>query len=121
MQGLLAAMIVAFENPGRPAGGAAVRVVLMAVGARSGRSGDEDEVGMASGRCRIVGESTLLEPEVAHKGFCAWRWRSGQGSPRQRSDAGVNAVVAMAPVIAALDRSPPRSGCARSGIRGAPA
>jgi acetylornithine deacetylase/succinyl-diaminopimelate desuccinylase-like protein len=50
-------------------------------------------------------ESTLLEPKLAHKGVLRLEVEvKGKAAHASDPEAGVNAVVAMAPVIAALDR-----------------
>ncbi|MFA5027495.1 MAG: M20/M25/M40 family metallo-hydrolase, partial [Candidatus Methylomirabilota bacterium] len=53
----------------------------------------------------IVGESTELEPKLAHKGVLRLEVEvTGKAAHASDPEAGVNAVVAMAPVISALDR-----------------
>jgi acetylornithine deacetylase/succinyl-diaminopimelate desuccinylase family protein len=106
-KGCLAAMIVAFEALAARREELPVRVILMAVGAEErGGLGTKTEV-MNGFRAdaAIVGESTLLEPKLAHKGVLRLEVEvKGKAAHASDPEAGVNAVVAMAPVIAALDR-----------------
>jgi acetylornithine deacetylase/succinyl-diaminopimelate desuccinylase family protein len=106
-KGCLAAMIVAFESLAARRDELPVRVILMAVGAEE-RGGLGTKTEMANGLradAAIVGESTLLEPKLAHKGVLRLEVEvKGKAAHASDPEAGVNAVVAMAPVIAALDR-----------------
>ncbi len=106
-KGCLAAMIVAFEALAARRDELPVQVVLMAVGAEE-RGGLGTKTEMASGfraDAAIIGESTLLEPKLAHKGVLRLEVEvKGKAAHASDPEAGVNAVVAMAPVIAALDR-----------------
>jgi acetylornithine deacetylase/succinyl-diaminopimelate desuccinylase family protein len=106
-KGCLAAMIVAFETLAARREELPARVILMAVGAEErGGLGTKTEV-MNGFRAdaAIVGESTLLEPKLAHKGVLRLEVEvKGKAAHASDPEAGVNAVVAMAPVIAALDR-----------------
>jgi acetylornithine deacetylase/succinyl-diaminopimelate desuccinylase family protein len=106
-KGCLAAMIVAFEALARRRAELPVRIILMAVGAEE-RGGVGTRTEVANGiraDAAIVGESTLLEPKLAHKGVLRLEVEvKGKAAHASDPDAGVNAVVAMAPVIAALDR-----------------
>jgi len=100
-------MIVAFETLATRREQLPVRVVLMAVGGEErGGLGTKTEVrdGVRADAA-IVGESTLLEPKLAHKGVLRLEVEvRGKAAHASDPEAGVNAVVAMAPVIAALDR-----------------
>lgn len=106
-KGCLAAMIVAFETLAARREQLPVRVVLMAVGAEE-RGGLGTKLEVANGfraDAAIVGESTLLEPKLAHKGVLRLEVEvKGKAAHASDPEAGVNAVVAMAPVISALDR-----------------
>ena len=106
-KGCLAAMIVAFENLAARREQLPVRVVLMAVGGEE-RGGLGTKLEVANGfraDAAIVGESTLLEPKLAHKGVLRLEVEvKGKAAHASDPEAGVNAVVAMAPVISALDR-----------------
>lgn len=106
-KGCLAAMIVAFEALAARREQLPVRVVLMAVGAEE-RGGLGTKLEVANGfraDAAIVGESTLLEPKLAHKGVLRLEVEvKGKAAHASDPEAGVNAVVAMAPVISALDR-----------------
>jgi acetylornithine deacetylase/succinyl-diaminopimelate desuccinylase family protein len=106
-KGCLAAMIVAFEALAARRERLPVRVVLMAVGGEE-RGGIGTKTEIANGMradAAIVGESTLLEPKLAHKGVLRLEVEvKGKAAHASDPEAGVNAVVAMAPVIAALDR-----------------
>jgi succinyl-diaminopimelate desuccinylase len=105
-KGCLAAMIVAFEALGARRDRLPARVILMAVGAEE-RGGLGTRLEIANGiraDAAIVGESTLLEPKLAHKGVLRLEVEvKGRAAHASDPEAGVNAVVAMAPVIAALD------------------
>ena len=106
-KGCLAAMVVAFETLAARREQLPVRVVLMAVGAEE-RGGLGTKMEVARGiraDAAIVGESTLLEPKLAHKGVLRLEVEvKGKAAHASDPEAGVNAVVAMAPVISALDR-----------------
>jgi acetylornithine deacetylase/succinyl-diaminopimelate desuccinylase family protein len=106
-KGCLAAMIVAFEALAERRAALPVRVVLMAVGAEE-RGGLGTRAEVANGLradAAIVGESTLLEPKLAHKGVLRLEVEvKGRAAHASDPEAGVNAVVAMAPIVAALDR-----------------
>ncbi len=106
-KGCLAAMLVAFETLAARRDQLPVRVVLMAVGGEE-RGGLGTKTEVANGiraDAAIVGESTLLEPKLAHKGVLRLDVEvKGKAAHASDPEAGVNAVVAMAPVIAALDR-----------------
>ncbi len=53
----------------------------------------------------IVGESTELQPMMAHKGVLRLEVETvGRAAHASDPEAGINAVVAMAPVISALDK-----------------
>jgi acetylornithine deacetylase/succinyl-diaminopimelate desuccinylase family protein len=106
-KGCLAAMIVAFETLAAGREQLPARVVLMAVGGEE-RGGVGTKAEVANGiraDAAIVGESTLLEPKLAHKGVLRLEVEvKGKAAHASDPEAGVNAVVAMAPVISALDR-----------------
>ncbi|HTU01903.1 MAG TPA: M20 family metallopeptidase [Candidatus Sulfotelmatobacter sp.] len=103
-KGPLAAMVLAFEALAR-ASVLPGRVILMAVGAEErGGLGTQAEVarGVAA-QAAIIGESTGLVPMVAHKGVLRLEIEvQGKAAHASAPDAGVNAIVAMAPVIQAL-------------------
>jgi len=106
-KGCLAAMIVAFETLATRREQLPVRVVLMAVGGEErGGLGTKTEVrNGVRADAAIVGESTLLEPKLAHKGVLRLEVEvKGKAAHASDPEAGVNAVVAMAPVVVALDR-----------------
>jgi acetylornithine deacetylase/succinyl-diaminopimelate desuccinylase family protein len=106
-KGCLTAMIVAFEALAARREQLPARVVLMAVGGEE-RGGVGTKTEVANGiraDAAIVGESTLLEPKLAHKGVLRLEVEvKGKAAHASDPEAGVNAVVAMAPVISALDR-----------------
>ncbi len=106
-KGCLASMIVAFETLACRRRELPVRVILMAVGGEE-RGGLGTKTEMANGLradAAIVGESTLLEPKLAHKGVLRLEVEvKGRAAHASDPEAGVNAVTAMAPVIAVLDR-----------------
>ena len=106
-KGCLAAMIVVFEALAARREALPVRVVLMAVGAEE-RGGLGTRLEVSNGfraDAAIVGESTLLEPKLAHKGVLRLEVEiKGRAAHASDPEAGVNAVVAMGPVISALDR-----------------
>jgi len=105
-KGCLASMIVAFEALAERRAALPVKVVLMAVGAEE-RGGLGTRAEVANGLradAAIVGESTLLEPKLAHKGVLRLEVEVvGRAAHASDPEAGVNAVVAMAPIVAALD------------------
>jgi len=106
-KGCLAAMIVAFEALAARRARLPVRVILMAVGAEE-RGGLGTKAEVANGLradAAIVGESTLLEPKLAHKGVLRLEVEvKGKAAHASDPEAGVNAVVAMASVVGGLDR-----------------
>jgi len=106
-KGCLTSMIVAFETLAARREQLPARVVLMAVGGEE-RGGVGTKTEVANGiraDAAIVGESTLLEPKLAHKGVLRLEVEvNGKAAHASDPEAGVNAVVAMAPVISALDR-----------------
>ena len=106
-KGCLASMVVAFEALAARCAELPVRVILMAVGAEE-RGGLGTKTEVANGiraDAAIVGESTLLEPKLAHKGVLRLEVEvKGKAAHASDPEAGINAVMAMAPVIAALDR-----------------
>ncbi len=106
-KGCLTSMIVAFEALACRRQELPVRVILMAVGAEE-RGGLGTKTEMANGLradAAIVGESTELEPKLAHKGVLRLEVEvKGKAAHASDPEAGINAVMAMAPVIAALDR-----------------
>jgi acetylornithine deacetylase/succinyl-diaminopimelate desuccinylase family protein len=106
-KGCLAAMIVAFELLAARRTTVPARVVLMAVGAEErGGLGTQEE--MAKGftaDAAIIGESTHLVPMLAHKGVLRLEIEvTGRAAHASDPDAGINAIVAMAPIVSALDR-----------------
>jgi acetylornithine deacetylase/succinyl-diaminopimelate desuccinylase family protein len=106
-KGCLAAMIVAFESLAARRKELPVRVVLMAVGGEErGGLGTKTEVARGfTADAAIVGESTLLEPKLAHKGVLRLEVEvKGKAAHASDPEAGVNAIVGMGPVITALDR-----------------
>jgi succinyl-diaminopimelate desuccinylase len=106
-KGCLAAMIVAFEALATRRDRLAVRVILMAVGAEE-RGGLGTKLEIANGiraDAALVGESTRLVPKLAHKGVLRMEVEvKGKAAHASDPEAGVNAVVAMAPIVEALDR-----------------
>jgi len=106
-KGCLAAMIVAFETLAARREELPVRVILMAVGAeeRGGLGTKAEVMNGIRADAAIIGESTLLEPKLAHKGVLRLEVEvKGRAAHASDPEAGVNAVVAIAPIIAALDR-----------------
>jgi len=105
-KGCLASMIVAFEALAERRATLPVKVVLMAVGGEE-RGGLGTRAEVANGiraDAAIVGESTLLEPKLAHKGVLRLEVEvKGKAAHASDPEAGVNAVVAMAPIVEALD------------------
>jgi acetylornithine deacetylase/succinyl-diaminopimelate desuccinylase family protein len=105
-KGCLAAMIVAFETLAARREALPVRVVLMAVGGEE-RGGLGTKVEAARGLradAAIVGESTGLVPLIAHKGVLRLEVEvTGKAAHASDPEAGVNAIVAMAPIVLALE------------------
>jgi len=105
-KGCLAPMIVAFEmlaSRGVPLG---TRICLQAVGAEErGGLGTQAEVAKGlQAEAAIIGEATGLVPMIAHKGVLRLEVEvAGRAAHASDPEAGINAVVAMAPIIAALD------------------
>jgi succinyl-diaminopimelate desuccinylase len=100
-------MIVAFEALAAARDRLPVQVGLMAVGAEErGGLGTRTEVERGiRADAAIVGESTGLVPMIAHKGVLRLEVEVvGRAAHASDPEAGVNAVVAMAPVVSALDR-----------------
>ena len=106
-KGCLTAMIVAVEALAARRDRLSVRVILMAVGAEE-RGGLGTKLEIANGiraDAALVGESTLLVPKLAHKGVLRLEVEvKGKAAHASDPEAGVNAVVAMAPIVEALDR-----------------
>lgn len=106
-KGCLTAMIVAFEALATRRDRLAVRVILMAVGAEE-RGGLGTKLEIANGiraDAALVGESTRLVPKLAHKGVLRMEVEvKGKAAHASDPEAGVNAVVAMAPIVEALGR-----------------
>jgi succinyl-diaminopimelate desuccinylase len=105
-KGCLTAMIVAFETLARRHDSLPGRVILMAVGAEErGGLGTKMEVakGLKAGAA-IVGESTHLVPMVAHKGVLRLEVEvAGRAAHASDPEAGINAIVAMGPILMALN------------------
>jgi len=105
-KGCLAAMIVAFETLAARREALPVRVVLMAVGGEE-RGGLGTKVEAARGLradAAIVGESTGLVPLIAHKGVLRLEVEvTGKAAHASDPEAGVNAIVAMARIVLALE------------------
>ena len=105
-KGCLAAMIVAFETLAARRETLPVRVVLMAVGGEE-RGGLGTKIEAARGLradAAIVGESTGLVPLIAHKGVLRLEVEvTGKAAHASDPEAGINAIVAMAPIVSALD------------------
>ena len=105
-KGCLASMIVAFEALASRRTALPIRVILMAVGAEE-RGGLGTQAEIRSGvkaDAAIVGESTQLIPMLAHKGVLRLEIEvTGKAAHASDPDAGINAVVAMAPIVSALD------------------
>jgi acetylornithine deacetylase len=102
MKGSLAAiMLVAAELGRRPLAG---DVVLTAVSdEEAGSIGTEAVVGSSSADAAIVAEPTELRLAVAHRGFVALEIEThGRAAHGSRYDLGVDAIVRMAPILAAL-------------------
>jgi succinyl-diaminopimelate desuccinylase len=106
-KGCLTAMIVAFEALATRRDRLAVRIILMAVGAEE-RGGLGTKLEIANGiraDAALIGESTRLVPKLAHKGVLRLEVEvKGKAAHASDPEAGVNAVVAMAPIVEALDR-----------------
>jgi acetylornithine deacetylase/succinyl-diaminopimelate desuccinylase family protein len=105
-KGCLAAMIVAFETLAARREALPVRVVLMAVGGEE-RGGLGTKVEAARGLradAAIIGESTGLVPLIAHKGVLRLEVEvTGKAAHASDPEAGVNAIVAMARIVLALE------------------
>jgi acetylornithine deacetylase/succinyl-diaminopimelate desuccinylase family protein len=105
-KGCLAAMIVAFEALAARRETLPIRVVLMAVGGEE-RGGLGTKIETARGLradAAIVGESTGLVPLIAHKGVLRLEVEvTGKAGHASDPEAGINAIVAMAPIVSALD------------------
>jgi acetylornithine deacetylase/succinyl-diaminopimelate desuccinylase family protein len=106
-KGCLAAMIVAFESLARRGREQPAKVILMAVGAEE-RGGLGTKLEVANGLradAAIIGESTDLVPRLAHKGVLRLEVEViGRAAHASDPEAGINAVVAMAPIVSALER-----------------
>ncbi len=106
-KGCLAAMIVAFEALAARRADLQAKVILMAVGEEE-RGGLGTRLEVANGLradAAIIGESTRLAPMIAHKGVLRLEVETiGKAAHASDPDAGVNAVMAMAPILSALDR-----------------
>ena len=106
-KGCLASMIVAFERLAMRRDALPARVVLMAVGAEE-RGGLGTQAEMAKGftaDAAIIGESTHLVPMLAHKGVLRLEIEvAGRAAHASDPDAGINAIVAVAPIVSALDQ-----------------
>ncbi len=105
-KGCLAAMIVAFEALARRGYSLPGRVILMAVGAEErGGLGTKTEVAQGlKADAALVGESTRLVPMVAHKGVLRLEVEvTGRAAHASDPEAGINAIVAMGPILTALD------------------
>lgn len=105
-KGCLAAMIVAFETLARRGKGIPAKAILMAVGAEE-RGGLGTKIEVANGiraDAAIIGESTNLVPMMAHKGVLRLEVEvTGRAAHASDPEAGINAVVAMTPIVSALD------------------
>jgi succinyl-diaminopimelate desuccinylase len=104
-KGCLASMIVAFEElAARPS--LPCTVILMAVGAEE-RGGLGTKLEVANGMRAdgaIIGESTGLVPQIAHKGVLRLEVEViGKAAHASDPEAGINAIAAMGPIITALD------------------
>jgi acetylornithine deacetylase/succinyl-diaminopimelate desuccinylase-like protein len=99
-------MIVAFETLAARRETLPIRVVLMAVGGEE-RGGLGTKIEAARGLradAAIVGESTGLVPLIAHKGVLRLEVEvTGKAAHASDPEAGINAIVAMAPIVSALD------------------
>jgi acetylornithine deacetylase/succinyl-diaminopimelate desuccinylase family protein len=105
-KGCLTAMIVAFETLARRRDSLPGKVILMAVGAEErGGLGTKAEVARGlKAEAAIVGESTHLVPLVAHKGVLRLEVEvTGRAAHASDPEAGINAIVAMGPILLALD------------------
>ncbi len=105
-KGCLAPMVVAFETLAERGVPAGTRICLQAVGAEErGGLGTQAEVakGLAA-EAAIIGESTDLVPRIAHKGVLRLEVETtGRAAHASDPEAGINAVVAMAPIVLALE------------------
>ena len=105
-KGCLAAMIIAFETLAARRETLPVRVILMAVGGeeRGGRGTKIEAARGLQADAAIVGESTGLVPLIAHKGVLRLEVEViGKAAHASDPEAGINAIVAMAPIVSALD------------------
>lgn len=105
-KGCLAAMIIAFEALAARRETLPVRVILMAVGGeeRGGRGTKIEAARGLQADAAIVGESTGLVPLIAHKGVLRLEVEViGKAAHASDPEAGINAIVAMAPIVSALD------------------
>ena len=84
-----------------------MKAILMAVGAEE-RGGLGTKLEVANGvraDAAIIGESTDLVPRMAHKGVLRLEVEvAGRAAHASDPEAGINAVVAMAPIVSALER-----------------
>jgi len=105
-KGCLAAMMAAFEALATEPSKLGGRVILAAVGAEE-RGGLGTKLLVEQGPAAdaaIVGEATALRPLIAHKGCLrVWVTVHGVTTHASRPDLGVNSILGVAPVIAALD------------------
>lgn len=105
-KGCLTAMIVAFETLAQNRDSLPGKVILMAVGGEErGGLGTKAEVARGlKADAAIIGESTRLVPMVAHKGVLRLEVEvTGRAAHASDPEAGVNAIVAMGPILLALD------------------
>lgn len=105
-KGCLAPMIVAFETLAERGVPSSTRICLQAVGAEErGGLGTQAEVAKGlTADAAIIGESTNLVPMIAHKGVLRLEVEvTGRAAHASDPEAGINAVVAMAPIVSALD------------------
>ncbi len=105
-KGCLAPMIVALETLAERGVPPSTRICLQAVGAEErGGLGTQAEVTRGvQAEAAIIGEATGLVPMIAHKGVLRLEVAvTGRAAHASDPEAGINAVVAMGPIIAALD------------------
>jgi acetylornithine deacetylase/succinyl-diaminopimelate desuccinylase family protein len=105
-KGCLTAMIVAFETLAQTRDSLPGKVILMAVGGEErGGLGTKAEVAKGlKAEAAIIGESTHLVPLVAHKGVLRLEVGViGRAAHASDPEAGINAIVAMGPILLALD------------------
>lgn len=105
-KGCLTSLIVAFEALARRRGTLPGKVILMAVGGEErGGLGTKTEVAKGlRAEAAIIGESTGLVPMIAHKGVLRLEVEViGRAGHASDPEAGINAIVAMGPIIQALD------------------